>query len=112
MKQHQLFPCKIAAMFFHHCLAFHIIQFINFCILYSFDAVNLIRSSGVECSFNVFVFFTAGGQIDSVNTFNQCAIPVIWNLKITKKVSSLNGQKQLSEGKITSIPLIICSIFV
>jgi hypothetical protein len=72
MKQHQFFACKVAAIFCHHCLAFHIIQLINFCILYSFDADNLIRSSGVECSFNVLVFFTAGGQSDLVELlFNQ-----------------------------------------
>jgi hypothetical protein len=32
--------------------------------LNSFDANNLIRSSFMECSFNVLVFFTAGGQTD------------------------------------------------
>ena len=100
MKQHQFFACEIAAMFFHHCLAFQIIVAINFSILNSFDADNLIRSSGVECSINVLVFFTAGGEIDSVNAFNQCAIPVIWNLKARKKlIDWLISMFKLSEGE-------------
>ena len=64
MKEHQFFACKVAAKFLHHCLAFQIIMAINFSILNSFDANNLIRSSFMECSFNVLVFFTAGGQTD------------------------------------------------
>ena len=87
MKQHQFFPGKVAAIFVHHCLAFHIIQPINFSILYSFDADNLIRSSFTEFSFNILVFFTAGGQIELVEFvfLIDCDHPVIWNLKIDKR---------------------------
>ena len=69
MKELQFFACKVTAKFFHHCLAFQIIMVINFCILNSFDANNLIRSSFMEFSFNVLVFFTAGGQSDLVGFF-------------------------------------------
>jgi hypothetical protein len=62
MKEHQFFAGKVAAIFFHHCLAFHVIHLINFSILNSFDADNnLIRSSFMELSFNILVFFTVGG---------------------------------------------------
>ena len=69
MKEHQFFACKVTIILFHHCLEFHIIQLINFSILNSFDADNVIQSSSMECSFNVLVFFTAGGQIDLVEFF-------------------------------------------
>jgi hypothetical protein len=62
MKEHQFFASKVAAVFVNHCLAFQIIMLIYFSIFNSFDADNLIRSSSVECSFNVLVFLTAGGQ--------------------------------------------------
>jgi hypothetical protein len=42
MKEHQFFVCKVTVMFFHHCLAFQIIEAINFFILNSFDADNVI----------------------------------------------------------------------
>jgi hypothetical protein len=85
MKEHQFFVGKLAVIFFHHCFAFQIIMLINFSILYSFDSDNLIRSSFVECSVDILVFLTAGGQTELVE-FASCTgwniIPVIWNLKM------------------------------
>jgi hypothetical protein len=69
MKKHQFFVREVLPVFFLHCLAFHIKQLINFFILYSFDADNLICSGFVECSFNVLVFFTARGQTELVKFF-------------------------------------------
>ena len=69
MKKHHFFAREVLPVFFLHCLAFHVIQLINFFILYSFDADNLICSGFVECSFNVLVFFTARGQFELAKFF-------------------------------------------
>ena len=70
-----------ASIFFYDFFAFHVVQFIIFFILYSFDRGNcLICSSGVECSFNILVFLTVRGQLELVKCFLICFLtPVRWN---------------------------------
>ena len=81
MKQH-LFITDNASIFFYYSFAFHVVQFINFLILYSFNRDNLILGSFAECCFNILVFLTVTGQFEFVIfSFICCFNPVRWNLK-------------------------------
>ena len=81
MKQH-LFFTGDASIFFYHSFAFHVVQFVNFFILYSFDRDNLILGSCTECCFNILVFLTVREQFEFVIfSFICCFNPVRWNLK-------------------------------